>query len=65
MFPEKSGTYNLYTFINKNKPYKGKHFKYITQKEFNDMKTKALTDNSIVVIGNYFNKPKEEKDETW
>lgn len=52
-FP-KSGSQSLYQFINKGKTYKGKHFKYITKEEFNELKTRSLTDSSIKVYGDYF-----------
>lgn len=35
-------------------PYKKKHYKYITKKEFNELKKQSLSDKSLIVIGDFF-----------
>lgn len=53
-FPGKSGSFNLYAFINKNKLYKGKQLIYITQEEYNRVYEQSLSDPAVKVYGNPF-----------
>lgn len=50
----RTGQHSLYMYINNNRPYKGKVFKYITKERFNELKTLSKADNSIHVIGDYY-----------
>ena len=66
-FKKDDETFNgkcLYQYINNNRPYHNKKFVYISKEKYNNQKEKSLVDDSIVVIGDYYNNLKENnKDE--
>lgn len=54
LFPENTGSYQLYKCVSKDKPYKGKRFVYVTKEHFNEMLEKSKNDDSLTVIGKPF-----------
>lgn len=63
LFNNENSGYNLYSFINKNKPYKGKEFIYITKEEFNRKLLESYDNPSMRVYGNPFRNIKYKKGE--
>ena len=54
LFPENTGSYQLYKCVSRDKPYKGKRFVYVTKEHFNEMLEKSKNDDSLTVIGKPF-----------
>lgn len=46
--------YSLYVYINKQKPYHNKMFKYVTKKEYNAKKNESINNKNIKVIGDLY-----------
>lgn len=45
---------SLYRWINSNKPYHNKLFKYVSKREYNNAKNKSFSDNNIIVYGDLY-----------
>ena len=58
---EKFSGYHLYRFINREKPYKDKLFKYVSRRDFNKKKDESLLDKSVIVYGDYYDERYLEK----